>query len=391
MQALWPGLSDCWSVLARAQCWRRSYNWAQARRGFWLAMDLAFHKEAIVETKLENTRAGLEKAHLDLSSVRVQLLLALLLIGLFSLVNCSSLLSEKFDDCEFAMVCFTEPDPAHVSPQVTQAYKQLPDIGMVTAISFVLDSVIWRTAWGAHFTNLLIYIACTALVALICLELTGRFGNRLGAAPAIWSAVLFSVQPIHKEMVSSVVARHLELNLALILLTGFALSRLALLREKSYFFIALASGLLLLANRFIGDLTWPGADVFAHLYPFFARLSSLDPVGHLQSANLYAVGCAYLILAVLAITRILCRWTKPSVFAGVLSGLLVSLLFFSHSQGTMGLSPDLTPALVYGSVPFCIMLVICALPAFDGINLRLSRVISILGLIALSTLALAWS
>ncbi len=41
----------------------------------------------------------------------------------------------------------------------------------------------------------LYFISCL-LTGFICLEITGRFGNRLGACCAIWSALLFSVFPL---------------------------------------------------------------------------------------------------------------------------------------------------------------------------------------------------
>ena len=84
--------------------------------------------------------------------------------------------------------------------------------------------------------DFLIHIALAWLVGLIVFEITGLYGHRIGAMPAVWSALLLSSYPagiaaLNKPSVAS-------LFTLLVLLAFFSYQRFRLLQEKPYLIAA---------------------------------------------------------------------------------------------------------------------------------------------------------
>jgi hypothetical protein len=105
----------------------------------------------------------LEQAYLDWQNVRIQMVIGMLAIFFLCLVNFWSVMQLHV------------PENGSLS-----AARGLLPYGLLIVfqiIAFVL------------------YFASCLLTALIALEITGRFGNRLGASSALWAGILFCVFP----------------------------------------------------------------------------------------------------------------------------------------------------------------------------------------------------
>jgi hypothetical protein len=120
----------------------------------------------------------------------------------------------------------------------------------VTSLSFLIDYFLYQTnAVGFHLTNILLYAGCSALVGLITLEITGKYGNRLGAMPAVWAGLLFAVYPLHGEAVAWIVGRVDVLCTFFYLLSIWTYCRFRLLREKPFLWWSLGSFALAMLSK----------------------------------------------------------------------------------------------------------------------------------------------
>jgi len=111
-------------------------------------------------TKMTTVHYQLETAHMDWSNIRIQMVIGMLTVFCLCLVN-------------FLPI-------AHL-------YQPGSDLFDVPWYPHVL--------MGLPLIDFALYFASCLLTALITLEITGRFGNRLGAGASIWSAVLLAVFP----------------------------------------------------------------------------------------------------------------------------------------------------------------------------------------------------
>lgn len=130
-------------------------------------------------------------------------------------------------------------------------------------------------AWGFHLINILLLWACSVPLGLICMELSGLRGNRLGAAAAIWSILLFAVYPLHLEATAWIIGRVDLLCTFFYLLSIFAYLRFRLLREKFYFYLALLSFIGAFFSKEMA-VTLPAVITAAELllYPLFQENNS---------------------------------------------------------------------------------------------------------------------
>ncbi|MBI4532683.1 MAG: hypothetical protein HY711_01950 [Candidatus Melainabacteria bacterium] len=118
------------------------------------------------------------------------------------------------------------------------------------SVSFLIDYLLWGTnALGFHLTNVFLLFLCCLLVSLITLEITGLWGNRLGAGAAIWAGLLFAVYPAHPEAVSWIVGRVDLLCGVFYLGSVFSYLRFRLLKETFYFKLSLVLFLLALLSK----------------------------------------------------------------------------------------------------------------------------------------------
>lgn len=120
----------------------------------------------------------------------------------------------------------------------------------VTSLSFLIDYFLYQTnAIGFHLTNTLLFAGCSILVGLITLEITGKYGNRLGAMPAVWAGLLFAVYPLHPEAVAWIVGRVDVLCTFFYLLSVWTYFRFRLLREKPFLWMSLGSFALAMLSK----------------------------------------------------------------------------------------------------------------------------------------------
>lgn len=125
-----------------------------------------------------------------------------------------------------------------------KAYRPL------TTVSIFLDAIVARTfAPHFHFTNLLLFFVCCCLVSLLTLELTGRTGNRMSGAAALWAGLLFAVYPLHLESVAWITGRVDVLCTLFYLASVFLFLRFQLIRETSFLCMSLVCFWLALLSK----------------------------------------------------------------------------------------------------------------------------------------------
>ncbi len=120
----------------------------------------------------------------------------------------------------------------------------------VVSLSVLIDYLLWGTnASGFHLTNILLLAGSCLFTALVTLEITGLYGNRLKAAAAIWAGLLFAVYPLHGEAVAWIIGRVDLLSTLFYLASLFSYLRYRRLREKPYLWSSLLLFLLSLTSK----------------------------------------------------------------------------------------------------------------------------------------------
>jgi hypothetical protein len=194
-------------------------------------------------TANEVQQVRLEKVRVEWASTKTQMVLGVLLILLTCLVGYARCLSIGFLLDDFAYIhTVAEAAAGRFSGLLQTLIGGAPVPGYlsepyrpIVSISLLLDYLVWHTnAFGYHLTNLALLFGGCVFVSLISLEITGSRGNRLGAAPAIWSGLLFAVCPTHAPGISWVMARPDLLCGFFFLASWWAYLRFRLLREKGY-------------------------------------------------------------------------------------------------------------------------------------------------------------
>lgn len=285
--------------------------------------------------------------------------------------------------------------------------------------------------------------AFTALTAgLITLDISIRYGNRIGAAAAVFTALLCATMPLQSSLLVPMDMLPVTLSNLLALYAVFLEMRFRLLRETRYFWVALLSlvlagvcdvrgavvGVLGIAlcrllitendnklnagplRSYIGlTLFFLAALIFlaTHLtitvlgapqqapevvQEFLNPLVTGDSIGvqnfgksmqrilPILFATIFSIGAIRLILGSV--------WLRPLVFAG---SWLLSLLaawqvfkFTGTTDGSQALSA------IFLGPPFCILLSLSALPAIDCLT-RKSRIwLTALGAVVLSAVIFCW-
>ncbi len=285
--------------------------------------------------------------------------------------------------------------------------------------------------------------AFTALTAgLITLDISIRYGNRIGAAAAVFTALLCATMPLQSSLLVPVDMLPITLSNLLALYAVFLEMRFRLLRETRYFWVALLSlviagvcdvrgavvGVLGIAlcrllvtendsklrsgplQSYVGlTLFFLAAMIFVttHLtviatgsaqqapeviQEFLNPLVTGETIGvqnfgktmqrvlPILFATIFSIGAIRLILGSV--------WLRPLVFAGSwLLSLLAAwqvLKFTGTADGSQALSA------IFLGPPFCILLSLSALPAIDCLT-RKSRIwLTALGAVVLSAVIFCW-
>ncbi len=122
----------------------------------------------------------------------------------------------------------------------------------------------WFT--GYHIVNIILLAASCWLLSLIVVEVTGKYGNRLGACPAIWAGLLLAVYPVNSALTSSLSGLQPLLGSFFGFFALFSFLRYRLLLERSYYLLSICS-------FFLALLSWESAAVL----PLVITLTFLLP------------------------------------------------------------------------------------------------------------------
>ena len=90
---------------------------------------------------------------------------------------------------------------SHFEPALVadQPFSGMISYRPFTALSFFVDYALWqRQAWGYHVTNVLLHLVVTLLVYGVMMRLVAR------PLPALMTALVFGLHPIHTEVVNSI-------------------------------------------------------------------------------------------------------------------------------------------------------------------------------------------
>jgi hypothetical protein len=406
-------------------------------------------------TSNQINKLPLEPARLDLQSVKVQmvlgslLILAACLVAYFGTLKAGFLLDD-FLHLDYLLRALSGDMQDFLRNfygnwagcDLMKAYRP------ITSISLFFDCLLYGTnAIGFHLTNILLLFSCCLLVSLITLEITGPGGNRLGAAPAVWAGLLFSIYPLHAESVSWITGRVDLLCTLFFLAAIFSYLRFRAMKERPYLWSALICFWLSLISKEMAvvlpvvivlaevclwsPLNTKSAQISGHtalsnriswVMPFWALLGFYmtlrvvflgTAIGGYSGGNMLGAWRNFLDKATLLKLLLpaneeitFAAWLKPELiccYLLVVAIVVGRLLWRKAAPGpfvwlvswlVVGILPafqiwHIWPNLVgsrlffLSSAPACILIALAALPAFDALRKPIARAVSIVGLCAL--------
>jgi hypothetical protein len=207
------------------------------------------------KTGTQQTR--LEKQKFDFASVRIQMILGNVFVLAICILAYQPILHSGFLLDDFLHVDYVARAFAG-SPQdflanftgnwagsdLMKSYRPF------ASVSFFIDYFLWHAnAYGFHLTNVLLTAACCLTVSLIALQMTGRNGNQLLAAPAVWAGLLFAVYPLHPEATAWIVGRVDLLCTLFYLISVFCFLRYQEICERRYLVASLVSFALAFTSK----------------------------------------------------------------------------------------------------------------------------------------------
>ena len=288
-------------------------------------------------------KTRLERQSLDVASVRIQMILGFLLVAcacviLYLPAFKVGFLLDDFLHVDIAARAFH--GDAHdllanlnsnwAGSDLMKSYRPL------VSMSFALDYLIWQAnALGYHLTNIFLLMACCLCVSLITLELTGREGNRVLAAPAIWAALLFAAYPLHPEATVWIVGRVDLLCTCFYLASVFCYLRYQQNLERRYLYFSLIGFVLSMCSKEMAvslPLVLTAASMLLPVYQFRRQKSDLVYENLLTAIKL--VWPFWAVLAVFACLRTVFLGTLVGGYGdgGVLSMLVSLKSFFDRSS-----------------------------------------------------------
>ncbi|MBZ0187575.1 MAG: hypothetical protein K8F91_15110 [Candidatus Obscuribacterales bacterium] len=374
---------------------------------------------------MKTSETIIEKATWDLSSERIQLVTGLILgltLLLFSFqVFGSNILTRTGSVSSLGVGLWVDNlATGSILNTFEQALNQLP-MSLTLQVSMALHA------------------GTAILVALICLDISLRYGKRTGAGPAIWAGLLYLAYPASLVVLSASDGTRIALGMFLAITSFYTDLRFRVLKESWYLVfsllsiglstlvdpIAAATGIIgILASRaFIPseklnlnsaktgktDLKGTGYFVIALIiisiitglhppapdslnYPGLKELLSPLIFGNEQrTASLILISSFFTVCSLTAI-RIIAgtAWVSSLFFVICWSILVVNL----NTSIFSSLSPTLvTPVVLgcyYAAAPLVSLLVLMALPASDVMQKVFSLGFSIAGSLALGTILTIW-
>ena len=267
----------------------------------------------------------LERARVDFSSTKTQMLLGALIMCVSCLIAYG----------QTVLVTFLGQDLTYIQAIADTLHGSFDQVLANPTSILLIDYLLYHTnTLGFHVSNILLTASCAIVVGLITLELTGRLGNRNGALSAIWAGMLFSVYPLHAQSVA-IVSGRIELSASLFyLLSVFLFLRYRLIEEKQYFPLSLISGALALLLS-AQSLSLPLVITLLALHPGRNRFAAR------KNALADAISCSglYWLIAVLS-------FLLHPHYLGAVDKKTLLLLFFPVNETVISVSKIVPLALV---------------------------------------------
>lgn len=404
----------------------------------------------------QKTEFELEKATLDLRTSKVQMIVGAVLAIVTCFIVYAPTLNVGFLLDDFLHLDYVARathgdwgDFAHnfygnwAGSDIMKCYRPL------SSTSFLIDYLIWgANAFGFHLTNIILFALCALFVGLTTLELTGAYGNRLGAAAALWAGLLFAVYPLHPEATAWAIGRVDLLCGVFYFASLFFYMRFRLLHEKPYFWLSLGCFVLsfaskemavtlpvaialyellivsskttrtlnrvmfvgtyfvllatlsiirtLLLSTVIGGYETLGADSVLSIVGVFLDKATLlklfVPINEevaIASFIIPALYICYILVALLLVSRLIMRSVSIRPFLFLLAWAVVLIL---PTFQVWHIHPNLVGSRLFflSSAPFCMLFVLAALPAIDVLNKRTAKVMTLVGAVVLSAIFLGW-
>jgi hypothetical protein len=343
-------------------------------------------------------------AHIDLKNLRWQMILGLF-AALLAVLACEIYCPSYFLECDapclpwlttacsanapFALTAAvsTGQAKAHVQNASKSSTVTSTSSGdLLSATSMVFDYRLWHDRFrGYLLINFLLKILCSALVALVVLEVTGLAGNRAGGAAAIWAGLLFSVAPSNPVNLYSIACRPELFFTMFLLATMYCALRFNLTKSPRYKVLALLSGLLscssLVTNLLSANAplvkSWDFSETAGSSFILGTPLDQVD--WSVSLSNL-----AYLLILVLFLLRL--------IFGTIFSRGLESL-------ATLAILAAVLQFCVHAEIPFlsisfsaftCVLLPLLALPVIDANSRKNLLLFNASGLICLVAVFLCY-
>lgn len=397
----------------------------------------------------------LEKASLDLRTTQVQMIVGIVLAVVTCFVVYAPTLHIGFLLDDFLHLDYVARathgdwhDFVHnfygnwAGSDIMKSYRP------ISSTSFFIDYLFWgANAFGFHLTNIILLSFCALFVGLTTLELTGSYGNRIGAVAAVWAGLLFAVYPLHPEATVWAIGRVDLLCGAFYFASMFYYMRFRLLHEKGYLWLSLACFLfsfaskemavtlpavivlyeLLMANKgtgvlkrikyvglffvalavcaiartlllrtVVGGYETLGADSLMSIVAVFldkaTLLKLLIPVNEevaIVTWLIPALWMSYALIGLLLVVRLIMRSValRPFIFLAAWAIILVLPTF-----QVWHIYPNLVGSRLFflSSGPFCMLFALAALPAVDVLTRPMVRFFTLAGAVALSAIFLCW-
>lgn len=202
-------------------------------------------------------RRELERAYIDLSSTKVQMVLGAVLIFLSCLLAYRKTFAVGFLLDDFLHINYIaavfQGHPEGFLANFTSNWGDsdlMKSYRPIISLTLFIDYLCYHTrAAGYHLTNFFFFYADCILTSLITLELTGRLKSRLAAIAALWAGLLFSVYPLHGESVAWIIGRVDTVATFFYLGSVELFLRARLTGSQKYDRLSLASFLLALAGK----------------------------------------------------------------------------------------------------------------------------------------------
>ncbi len=398
----------------------------------------------------------LEKATLDLRTTQVQMIVGIVLAVVACFVAYAPTLNVGFLLDDFLHLDYVARaahgdwgDFLHnfygnwAGSDIMKCYRP------ISSTSFFIDYLIWgANAFGFHLTNIILFSFCALFVGLITLELTGSFGNRIGAVAAIWAGLLFAVYPLHPEATAWAIGRVDLLCGVFYFASVFCYMRFRLLHEKGYFFAALACFLLsfaskemavslpivialyellmvrsktstvlnkimyvgaffvvlafcsiartLLLSTVIGGYETLGTDSLMNILGVFldkaTLLKLLIPVNEevpLASWLIPTLWISYALIGLIFGIRLITRIASVRPFLFLVAWAVILVL---PTFQVWHIYPNLVGSRLFflSSAPFCMFFALAALPAVDVLNKKMAKALTLTGAMLLSVIFMCW-